>query len=59
MTEAFCCECKVKLTVENRSKHQPKIRCLKCFAAFADRVSDVLENLHRGKATTTKKEKVK
>jgi len=55
MTEAFCCECKVKLTVENRSKHQPKIRCLKCFAAFADRVSDVLG----GKATTTKKEKVK
>lgn len=45
-----CCECNVKLTDNNRSKHQPKIRCLQCFATFSGRVIDVLS----GKATTTK-----
>jgi len=37
-----CYECGKVLTPETRSKHQPKIRCLECFAKFASGVEDVL-----------------
>lgn len=40
-----CIDCGIKLTKENRSIHQPKIRCTKCFEVFADGVEETLENM--------------
>lgn len=37
-----CIDCGVELSVENKSRHQPSIRCLQCFSYFADDVSLVL-----------------
>ena len=34
-----CIGCGCALTQEVRSKHQPTIRCLKCFAEFAGKVN--------------------
>ena len=48
--KTWCCDCGVELTDENRSGHQPNIRCSECFQSFSGRVEDVLT----GKATTTK-----
>ena len=42
-----CIDCNTKLTKSNRSRHQPTIRCLACFADFAEGVKKVLT----GKAT--------
>lgn len=50
-----CIDCNIKLTEETRSKHQPKIRCLKCFEIFADKTTETLENMIKdmGKAAQT------
>jgi len=44
-----CIDCTIKLTEENRSAHQPDIRCTKCFAAFSDGVGDVLKKMIKEK----------
>jgi hypothetical protein len=38
-----CISCGVRLTDENRSPHQPTIRCRKCFGIFSNGVEAVLE----------------
>lgn len=38
-----CIDCRVQLTAENRSSHQPAIRCQKCWEKFADETTDKLE----------------
>jgi hypothetical protein len=45
-----CIDCQAKLTPEARSRHQPAIRCLKCFDRFADGV----EAVFAGKATSAR-----
>ena len=40
-----CIDCKVKLTTENRSKHQPGIRCLTCFESFSKKNTETLEDM--------------
>ena len=40
-----CIDCGVKMNKENRSKHQPAIKCLKCFDIFADKTTKLLEDM--------------
>lgn len=42
-----CCDCRVKLTQDNISTHQP-IRCQECWVGFADRTTTFLESLVKG-----------
>ena len=37
-----CIDCGCELTPQNRSRHQPTIRCLGCFQRFAEGVEAVL-----------------
>ena len=39
-----CIDCGRKLEAASRSKHQPSIRCLDCFAKFADKTATLLED---------------
>lgn len=49
-----CCDCDVTLTDENRSRHQPTIRCLKCFDDFAVRMTQTLRDMARALAPKEK-----
>lgn len=40
-----CIDCRCELNNDNRSKHQPAIRCLKCFTVFADKTRKTLEDM--------------
>uniref|UniRef100_A0A6M3JFU0 Uncharacterized protein n=1 Tax=viral metagenome TaxID=1070528 RepID=A0A6M3JFU0_9ZZZZ len=40
-----CISCGVEMTPENRSKHQPGIRCLACYAQFSDEVKKMLTHM--------------
>ena len=40
-----CIDCGIELTVKNKSKHQPDIRCLVCFKIFADKTTATLEDM--------------
>lgn len=40
-----CIDCGEKLNDDNRSRHQPGIRCLSCFRVFSDRTTATLENM--------------
>ncbi len=40
-----CIGCGEKLTRENRSRHQPTLRCLECFETFGDTVTSTLEKI--------------
>jgi len=41
-----CTDCGVELTAENRSIHQPSIRCLACFEAFCVRTTAMFEEMN-------------
>ena len=40
-----CIDCGVELNADNKSKHQPTIRCLACFETFAVRATETLEQM--------------
>ena len=50
-----CIDCKVKLNNSNRSKHQPGIRCSKCFEIFSAGVVKTLEDMIVDTAEQTSK----
>jgi len=39
-----CVDCGLELSPENKSKHQPSIRCLACFEAFGARITAMFED---------------
>ncbi len=38
-----CIDCGVELNPDNRSNHQPSIRCLACFEVFAAKTTAMFE----------------